>query len=86
METFITDGQWDEYKYGDLVVECRKLSLVQTLNRQADGVQFSLHPVVGDWLKVRKEREKQKLYGKEFTNLLTCYIKGVKFNELNTQV
>ncbi len=86
MQTFITDSEWDEYKYGDLIAECRKLSLLQTLDRQADRVQFSLHPVVGDWLKVQKEREEQKLYGREFTNLLTCYIEGVKFEELNLQV
>ena len=51
----MTRGDWDEYIYGDLVAECSKLSLLQMLNRRADGVQFSLHPVVGDWLKVRKE-------------------------------
>ncbi|KAL9041630.1 MAG: hypothetical protein Q9214_004041, partial [Letrouitia sp. 1 TL-2023] len=86
VQTFITGSEWDEYKYGDLLAECRKLSLVQMLDRRADGVQFSLHPVVGDWLKARKEREEQKSFAEEFTGLLTWYIEGVSFNELNLQV
>ena len=83
MQTFMTNG---EYKYGDLVAECRKLSLLQMLDRRIDGGQFSLHSVVGDWLKVRKELEEQKLYGREFTNFLTCYIEGVEFDELNLRI
>ena len=83
MQTFMTDAEWDMDKYGDIVAECSKLSLVQTFNRQADGVQFSLHPVVGDWLKVRKDRENQASYSKEFTNLLICYLDAVTFDELN---
>ena len=55
MQTFMTDGEWDECEYGDLVAECRKLLLIQTLDQQVDGVQFFLHPVVNDWLKVRKQ-------------------------------
>ncbi|MCJ1231793.1 hypothetical protein MMC12_008472 [Toensbergia leucococca] len=86
MQTFMTGGEWDEYGYGDLVAECWKLSLLQTLDRRADGIQFSLHPVVGDWLKLRKEREEQRLYAEEFTGLLTCYIEGIRFGGLNLQV
>ena len=82
----MTGGEWDEYRYGDLVAEYRKLSLLQTLDRRAEGVQFSLHPVVGDWLKVRKEREELKLYAEEFAGLLTCYIRGIRFGGLNLQV
>ncbi|MCJ1277339.1 hypothetical protein MMC21_005151 [Puttea exsequens] len=85
-QTFITRGDWDEYIYEDLLAECSKLSLLQMLDRRADGAQFSLHPVVGDWLKVRKERENQILYAEECAELLTCYIEGVSFNELNLQV
>lgn len=45
----------------DLVAECKKLSLVQTLDQQVDGVQSSLHPVVRDWLKIRKQRDEQEV-------------------------
>ena len=68
------------------MAKCRKLSLLQTLDRRAEGVQFSLHPVVEDWLKVRKEREELKLYAEEFAGLLKCYIGGIRFGGLNLQV
>ena len=86
MQTCTIDGEWDEYKYRDLVAECRKLSLVQALDRQVDGVQFSLYPVVRDWLKVRIKQKKHEVYSRDFTNLLTCYAKGVRFDDLDLQV
>ena len=86
MQMFIVHGNWDEFIYRDLLAECCKLSLLQILERRADGAQFSLHPVVRDWLKVRKEREIRTLYAKEYANLLTCYIKGVRFDELDLQI
>ena len=85
-QMFMTDGEWKDYEYEDLVAEYRKLSLVQTLDQPADRVQFSLHPMIGDWLKVRKQREEQGLYSREFTSLLTCYIEGVMFNTLDLKV
>ena len=86
MQMFMTRGDWDEYLYGDLLAECSKLSLLQMLDKRADGTRFSLHPVVRDWLKVRTEREKQISYAEECAEFLTCYIKGVRFDELNLQV
>ena len=85
-QIFETSNEWDEYKYGDLVAEGRKLSLLQMVKGRANNIQFSLHPVVRDWLKLRMEREKQKLYAEEFSNLLASYIKGIKFDELDLQV
>ena len=85
-QIFMTRGSWDELKYGDLVAECKKLSLLTLFHRQADGLQFSLHPVVRDWLKVRREQEDQKPYAEEFNDLLTCYLEGVEFDTLYPQV
>ena len=86
MQIFATEGEWDEYRLGDVVAECRKLSLVQMSRSRAGEVQFSLHPVVSDWLRVRRNREEQRLYGREFTALLTGYIEGVEFDELDLEV
>ena len=85
-QIFETSNEWDEYKYGDLVAEGRKLSLLQMIEGRANEIQFSLHPVVRDWLKLRMEREKQELYAEEFSNLLTSYIEGIEFDELDLQV
>ena len=86
MQLFMPDGEWNEDEYGDLVAECKKLSLLQSLDRRADGVQFSLHPVVGDWLKVRKERRVQLRYHLENFSVLAWYIHGVDFPELDLHV
>ncbi|KAL6716102.1 hypothetical protein ACLMJK_005668 [Lecanora helva] len=86
VQVFMTDGDWDKDIYQDLLAECSKLSLLQILDRRAGGAQFSLHPVVRDWIRVRKERDKQISYAKECTELLTYYVKGVRFTELNLQV
>ncbi|KAI4147729.1 MAG: hypothetical protein LQ340_005415 [Diploschistes diacapsis] len=86
MQIFMTDGEWDRCMFGDTVAEFRKLSLLQMPDQQANEIQFSLHPVVRDWLKVRKDREEQRLYGSELTALLTSYIETVDFEELDLQI
>ena len=86
MRIFKTSNEWDGYKYGDLVAEARKLSLLQMVKGRTNNIQLSLHPVVRDWLQLRMEREKQELYAEEFANLLTSYIDGIKFDELDLQV
>ena len=80
MQTFMARSNWDKYRYRDLLAEYSKLSLLQILDRRANGAQFSLYPVVGDWLKVRKEREKQILYTEEYIELLIYYIEAIRFN------
>ena len=86
MELFLTDNEWDENKYGDVLAECNKLLLLQILDRPADKAQFSLHPLVRDWLIVRKKQEKQELYAEEYAGLLAQYLEGVCFNDLDLRV
>ena len=86
MNLFKTDAEWNNDEYGDVVAECTKLSLLQSFHRRADGVQFSLHPVVRDWLKLRKELQAQLMYQLKYSCILARYIEGVAFDELNLQV
>lgn len=86
MQIFMTNGQWNQFIFGDVVAECRQLSLLQAGDQRSGEAQFSLHPVIQDWLKVRKDLETQRVYAEEATNLLTRYLKEVDFNELNLQM
>jgi tetratricopeptide (TPR) repeat protein len=51
---FISEDAWAHYKYQDAVANLNHLSLLQSLS-PGDVVYFSLHPLVADWLKLRRE-------------------------------
>src|SRR4051812_14384360 len=49
------DGDvWDHYKYHDAVSNLSHLSLLQSLT-PGDTIYFSLHPLVADWLRLRRD-------------------------------
>ena len=75
MDIFSTDDQWDPYKFEDVLVELRNLSLLQSLdhNNQGSG-KFSLHPLVQDWLKLRQSDFSRQRFTKEAMNMLTTYL------------
>ena len=54
MHLFICGDAWDHYKYQDAMANLNHLSLLQSL-RPGDTVYFSLHPLVTDWLKLRRD-------------------------------
>ena len=60
MTIFVTDEEWDTFKFEDLLAEFRKLSLVQTLTRRSDQSYLSFHPVVRDWIQLRVDLQKQQ--------------------------
>jgi tetratricopeptide (TPR) repeat protein len=54
MHLFISEDAWDHYKYQDAMANLNHLSLLQSLS-PGDTVYFSLHPLVADWLKLRRD-------------------------------
>jgi hypothetical protein len=54
MNIFCTKNKWDSDKLGDILAELQKLSLLQLSVQQTSELQFSLHPVMCDWIKLRK--------------------------------
>ena len=54
MHLFISEDAWDHYKYQDVLANLNHLSLLNSLS-PGDVVHFSLHPLVSDWLKLRKD-------------------------------
>src|SRR5438034_457792 len=74
MEHFISRGIWDRYKYRDILVGLRRLSLLQSLDIGSAKSHFSLHPLVTDWLRLRVDQKSREKYAIEATTVLKNYI------------
>ncbi|KAH0541470.1 hypothetical protein FGG08_004080 [Glutinoglossum americanum] len=54
MDLFVCEGTWEAFRFQDLIVGLKNLSLIQTMLVTSDGLKFSLHPLIKDWLQLRK--------------------------------
>jgi tetratricopeptide (TPR) repeat protein len=54
MYLFLSEDAWDHFKYQDTMANLNHLSLLQSLS-PGDAIYFSLHPLVADWLKLRRD-------------------------------
>jgi tetratricopeptide (TPR) repeat protein len=52
---FLTDQEWDHYKYRDAVLQLKRIAVIQSVTSD-DTIYFSLHPLVADWLRLRKDK------------------------------
>jgi tetratricopeptide (TPR) repeat protein len=52
-EPFLTNHKWDSRKFQDTIANLGRLSLLQILKYKSGHYEFSLHPLVSDWLKLR---------------------------------
>jgi tetratricopeptide (TPR) repeat protein len=86
MDMFSTERKWDSHKLGDVLAELRKLSLLQTSGQQTNELQFSLHPVVRDWIKLRKSRDMQQQFAAESTTALANYLQNIHNNEISLEI
>ena len=48
-----TTDHWDTEHFWDMLTKIHNLSLVQNIEKDAQGASFSLHPLVRDWLQHR---------------------------------
>src|SRR5436305_7774428 len=83
MNLFRTKHEWDSEKLGDLLTELRRLSLIQIHAQQISGQSFSIHPIVRDWIKLRKSQFKQQHMVMELIHTLTAYLKEIDVKELS---
>lgn len=74
MSIFNTDGQWETERYGDVLAEFQRLSLLQVSAKQEKEFQFSLHPVVRDWVRLRKNHDMQQQFAMEAIIGLARYL------------
>ena len=70
---FTSENVWDHYKYQDGLANLNHLSLLQSLS-PGDLVSFSLHPLVSDWLKLRRDRPSCRVYTIQSCSALTRLI------------
>ena len=76
MGIFSANCEWDSDKLGDVLAELQRLSLLHILYGQSER-QFSIHPVVCDWLKLRKSKILQQQFAAESIKVLTNYLSNV---------
>ena len=85
MKIFSSSESWDSYKLGDVLSEFQKLSLLRTQSRMNEGRFISIHPVVCDWIKLRKSLSVQHEFATELTTALTDYLEGVDVGLLSLE-
>ncbi|KAI9858972.1 MAG: hypothetical protein M1824_003973 [Vezdaea acicularis] len=86
MEIFVTERKWNSYKLGDVLAEFQKLSLLQQPDQQGKERQFSIHPVVRDWIKLRKSHDLQQQFALESIVALSEYLEDVGDAVLSLEV
>ncbi|KFY16426.1 hypothetical protein V492_01335 [Pseudogymnoascus sp. VKM F-4246] len=74
MEDFVTDGEWDSFTYGDVIASLLKLSLLQNPKVESHESEFSIHPLIRDWIQMRITAEQRRLYIHEAIQILTAFI------------
>jgi Tfp pilus assembly protein PilF len=74
MTSCTKDNKWDVYEFQDILKELRNLSLLQSLQINVEGVSFSLHPLIQDWIKLRASSESQQSYAKEAILVLGAFL------------
>lgn len=50
---FMTNDSWDSEKFQEVIARLGRLSLLQILRYKSGHYEFSIHPMVSDWLKLR---------------------------------
>ena len=85
MKIFSSSERWDSYKLGDILSEFQKLSLLQTQSRMNEGHFISIHPVICDWIKLRKSLSVQNKFATELTTALTDYLEDTDLDLLSLE-
>ena len=85
MKILSSSDEWDSDKLGDILSEFQKLSLLQTRNQADEGYSISIHPVISDWIKLRKHPGVQHEFATEMTIALTDYLKEIDIDLLSLE-
>ena len=85
MIIFSSENAWDGYKLGDVLAEFNKLSLLQKSEQALNGQIFAIHPVVRDWIQIRKSRGARQQFAEEFITTLESYLQNVDNDNLTLE-
>ena len=61
-DLYTSDGKWDSWKYQDAIVQLYSVSLISEIDMSSAEITFVIHPLVGEWLKVRAGDPKKKMH------------------------
>jgi tetratricopeptide (TPR) repeat protein len=86
MDFLRTEKKWDSRKFGDLLAKCGKLSLLHLPDQQNDELRFSIHPLVGEWLKCCKKQTERRELILETCEVLCAYLGTVYVDDLHLQI
>lgn len=75
LELFRNGKTWDSDKFDDLLMELRRLSLLQILERRGNEASFSIHPLICDWVKLRQSEDIQP-WIEELANILLTFLRN----------
>ena len=69
---------WDHDRFWDLIAESNELSLLQSISPGTDqeGANFSLHPLIRDWLQLRLKAKERQKYTQEAIEVLARSMEG----------
>ncbi|KAI9856990.1 MAG: hypothetical protein M1824_005022 [Vezdaea acicularis] len=75
LKTQSSNQKWNSELYWDLLRELQQLSLLESSTPKlgSAGAQFSLHPLIRDWLQLRKVTDRQE-FTKEAIKLITILL------------
>ena len=77
MQLFMEGGQWDRFRFEDVVAELCSLCLVENFEHGHDGeCRFLLHPLVRDWIKLRQNEARRQAYTREAIEILSHSVSG----------
>lgn len=77
MQLFMEGGQWDRFRFEDVVAELCSLCLVGNFEHGDEGeCRFILHPLVRDWIKLRQNEPQRQAYTREAIEILSHPISG----------
>jgi len=69
--TLLSSNEWDEDDFYDILSEFRNLSLLQSLKRGPQGLEFLLHPLISEWIKLRVSPLLREYYTQEAILILS---------------
>lgn len=70
-------SSWDSDRFWDVIARAHTFSLLESVSSESaeSEVNFSLHPLICDWLQLREKPEQRRGYTREAINFLVSAIK-----------
>ena len=85
MAMLSSEGRWDVHKLEGVLAEFHNLSLIQMKEHAMDQQLFSIHPVVRDWVQLRKSRKTRQRFAQEFIETLSSYLADIDIDLLDLE-